>query len=64
MKVMAKPGMMCPTEHNAKMHIIDKPVDVPNTIYYRRLIMDGSLVLVEDNNVQEAPKAKKKEGGN
>jgi hypothetical protein len=62
MKVMAQPGMTCPTEHNAKMRITDKPVDVPDTIYYRRLISEGSLLIAPDT-IQEPSAGAPKEKG-
>jgi len=45
MKVMAKPGCICPQENYKQEPITDKtPVEVPETAYYRRRLLDGSLV--------------------
>lgn len=45
MLVKAAPGLQVPMENNPKKLITDSdPVDVPETIYYRRLRDDGSLV--------------------
>ncbi|OPY06546.1 MAG: hypothetical protein A4E68_02386 [Syntrophaceae bacterium PtaB.Bin095] len=45
MKVLAKPGAKCPMEHKPRAYITDSvPVDVPDSIYYRRLLADGSLI--------------------
>jgi hypothetical protein len=48
MKVKAAPGLQCPKEDNPREYIgdDDKGQDVPDTTYYRRLLDDGSLVLV------------------
>lgn len=47
MKVRAKKGARCPMENAPRTYITDKPVDVPKTAYYRRLVNDGSLVDIE-----------------
>lgn len=45
MKVTAIPGARCPKESNPRDYITDnQPEDVPDSIYYRRLVADGSLV--------------------
>ncbi|MCL2219329.1 MAG: DUF2635 domain-containing protein [Chitinispirillia bacterium] len=45
-KVMAKPGCMCPQEDPKAVPVNDTVgVDVPLTPYYRRRIADGSLLL-------------------
>ncbi len=47
MKVKAAPGLTCPKENNHRDYIDDQtPFDAPDTTYYRRLVADGSLVLV------------------
>lgn len=57
MNVIAAPGIKCPKEENPREYIDDQnPQEVPDTAYYRRLVDDGSLVLV--------PPAKSKKGGN
>lgn len=46
MKVIAKPGHICPGENRWDKPIDDKtPVDVLSSAYYRRRIADGSLLL-------------------
>ncbi|MDR2551452.1 MAG: DUF2635 domain-containing protein [Desulfobulbus sp.] len=45
MKVQAAKGTKCPMEGRPRQYITDgKPVEVPGTAYYRRLLNDGSLV--------------------
>ena len=47
MLVIAIKGSKCPMEGKKRQHITDTdPVDVPGTAYYRRLLMEGSLVAV------------------
>ena len=47
MKVQAAPGLLCPTENNPREYITDStPLDVADSAYYRRLVADGSLMLV------------------
>ncbi len=54
MKVLAKPGAKCPMEHKPRAYITDSvPVDVPDSIYYRRLLADGSLILVDTTPAAE-----------
>jgi len=48
-KVQASPGLHCPKEGKPRQYITDeKPVEVPESAYYRRLLDDGSLVRTED----------------
>lgn len=45
MKVIAAQGMLCPKEGSPRDYITDtEPVDVPETVYYQRLVNDGSLI--------------------
>jgi len=45
MLVVAKEGTRCPKEGNPREYVTDdKPVEVPDTAYYRRLAAEGSLV--------------------
>jgi len=45
MEVIAAPGLQCPMEDKPRSYITDaKPVTVPETAYYLRLLADGSLV--------------------
>ena len=45
MKVVAAKGFKCPREDDPRTYITDDaPVDVPDSTYYLRLVVDGSLV--------------------
>lgn len=46
MKVKAAAGLQCPMENSPREYINDDPagVEVPDTSYYHRLVVDGSLV--------------------
>jgi hypothetical protein len=61
--VMAPEGLKCPKEGKRREYITDDPkgVEVPDTIYYRRLLAEGSLLEV----IPDPPVAKggEKEGG-
>ncbi|HOX22378.1 MAG TPA: hypothetical protein PLL10_02860 [Elusimicrobiales bacterium] len=47
MLVKAKHGGKVPMEEHPRRHITDeKAVDVPETSYYKRLVLEGSLVPV------------------
>lgn len=49
LNVMAADGLRVPTEHNPHEYIGQEPVEVDgNSLYYRRMIDDGDLVVVED----------------
>lgn len=59
-KVIAKSGAKCPMENRPHQYIDAKtPVEVENTTYYRRLIMDGSLVLVQQSSSAVAQQSDK-----
>lgn len=60
MKVKAAAGIQVPYENQPRRYIEQKPVDVPETIYYRRLLAAGDLVDVSDL-VAVKGKAKRKE---
>ncbi len=47
MKVLSAPGTRCPREEDPQTYIPDTgdAIDVPDTMYYRRLVSDGSLIL-------------------
>lgn len=63
MKVTAKPGAKCPMEGKPNRYIADDvPVDVPDTLYYRRLVADGSLIKIPDTPVA-TPEPVKTKGG-
>lgn len=60
MKVISRKGTQCPKENNPREYITDsKPVDVPETVYYQRLINDGSLSLIADGSEGEGELNKK-----
>lgn len=47
-KVIAAAGLRVPKEDNVRQYITDEDVvDVPDTLYYRRLIADGDLYETE-----------------
>jgi len=49
MKVLSAPGTQCPKESNPRDYIDDQtPQEVPDTTYYIRLVMEGSLVKVDE----------------
>lgn len=49
MKVIAKKGTRCPMERPAVQYITDNnSVDVKPSQYIRRMLADGSLILVEE----------------
>jgi hypothetical protein len=48
-KVKAKEGTRCPMENNPRKFIPDSAaIEVPDSSYFRRLVRDGSLVVVEE----------------
>lgn len=48
MLVQAKPGTRCPKEGKPREYISDvKAEDMPDTAYYRRLVAEGSLLVVK-----------------
>lgn len=60
MKVKAAAGLRVPYENQPRRYIEQEPVDVPDTIYYRRLLAAGDLVDVSDQGAVKG-KAKRKE---
>lgn len=45
MKVIARKGVRVPLERNAREYVTDaKAVDVPDTVYYQRRILDKDLI--------------------
>lgn len=66
MLVLAAPGLLVPMEEHPRSYISATPPDdkrgfeVPDTVYYRRRIIEGDLVEVIDQ--AEAEVAKKKGG--
>lgn len=60
MKVQAKQGAKVPKEGKPREYITDSaPVDVPDTVYYRRLLAEGSLVEVREEPRPAKPAARK-----
>lgn len=55
MRVRAAPDHAVPMEHAPRTHIGAKPVNVPDTLYYRRRLARGELRRVDD--AQGAPAA-------
>ncbi|KWF84983.1 hypothetical protein WL94_20160 [Burkholderia cepacia] len=54
MKVIARKGVRVPHERNAREYVTDdKAVDVPDTVYYQRRILDKDLIL--QDATAEAP---------
>ena len=50
MIVKAASGLKCPMEGQPRKYIDDaEAVEVPDSVYYRRLVNDGSLVRSTDN---------------
>ncbi|EGG3068899.1 DUF2635 domain-containing protein [Salmonella enterica] len=60
MKVKAAAGLRVPYENQPRRYIEQEPVDVPDTIYYRRLLAAGDLVNVSDR-VAVKSRTKRKE---
>jgi|DewCreStandDraft_5_1066085.scaffolds.fasta_scaffold03034_16 hypothetical protein len=59
MKVVAKKGTRCPKENNPREYIDDThPVDVPESIYYQRLVQEGSLVIFQQKQKEEVKNGK------
>lgn len=59
MKVVAKKGTRCPKENNPREYIDDiHPVEVPDTIYYKRLIEEGSLLIFQKKDKEEVKNGK------
>ena len=57
MKVLAAQGARCPKEGKPREYITDDtPEEVPDTIYYRRLLADGSLVVSETDTDKKGGK--------
>lgn len=63
MKIQAKQGTKVPKEGKPREYITDgTPTDVPDTVYYRRLVAEGSLVIVrgaQRTSRASAPAARK-----
>ncbi|ECI2309780.1 DUF2635 domain-containing protein [Salmonella enterica] len=54
MKVRAAAGLQVPYENLPRRYIEQTPVNVPDTIYYRRLLAAGDLVTVKATRNKEA----------
>lgn len=60
MKVLSAPGTRCPMEGQPRKYINDnRPVDVPGTSYYRRLLAEGSLLPAPSTKPAKAAPRKK-----
>lgn len=64
MKVKARIGLKVPFEHSARQFIDQNVVDVPNTLYYRRLLLDGDLIKVNEKSVKRTTKVSEVEVSN
>jgi hypothetical protein len=48
MKVIAAAGIQCPMENHPRAYITDaEEVEVPESVYYLRRLVDGDLLRVE-----------------
>lgn len=66
MKVKAPQGLKCPKEGKPREYITDdeKGVDVPDSSrYYRKLVIEGSLLVVSEAAGKAASRKSEKEGG-
>ena len=64
MNVIATRGTKCPMEGKPREYITDTlVVNVPDTTYYQRLIMDGSLIKVPETPPKAKQADKPKQGG-
>ena len=58
MKAQAAQGTRCPKEGKPREYITDNAAEeVPDSAYYRRLVADGSLVILADKEI-EKPRAR------
>lgn len=64
MKVKARIGLKVPFEHSARQFIDQNVVDVPGTLYYRRLLLDGDLIKVNEKSVKRTIKVSEVEVSN
>lgn len=64
MQVRTNAGEICPREENYKEFVTDaaEGVDVPDTAYYRRLVVEGSLVAIDNGQVTIDNEIKKEKG--
>jgi hypothetical protein len=53
MFVQAAPGTKCPKEGKPREYICREPVEMPDSAYYRRLVTDGSLIVVKSSGPQK-----------
>ncbi|MCX8746143.1 DUF2635 domain-containing protein [Snodgrassella sp. B3088] len=49
MKVKAADGLRVPKEKRVNSYITTQLVNVPDTLYYRRLVADGDLIMITEN---------------
>ena len=53
LKVKAAPGLRVPFENHAHRYIEQSQVEVENSMYYRRLIADGDLILAVAGKIEK-----------
>ena len=64
MKVLAAPGTRCPMEGDPRKYIGDaEPAEVPDSSYYKRLVLDGSLTIAPAASVSPVRKKGGKSDG-
>lgn len=49
MKVKAADGLRVPKEKRVNSYITTQLVNVPDTLYYCRLVADGDLIMITEN---------------
>ena len=53
LKVKAAYGLRVPFENHAHRYIEQSAVEVENSLYYRRLLADGDLILVVTGKIEK-----------
>ena len=61
MKVKAKPGIKVPVENRPHVYIEQVPVEIAPSLYYRRLLLQGDLIEVNETRSKETRLKEKKE---
>jgi hypothetical protein len=49
MIVQAADGLRVPKENRVNSYITHNPVKFPESLYYRRLVADGDLIMITEN---------------
>lgn len=57
MLVRAADGLRVPMEHAPRSYITTKPKEVPDTLYYRRRLAAGDVVVVDPKPVAKAERS-------